>query len=130
MQSYKTDVLWDISDTGFHQLLIKVQVRNIRSLIICTVYRPPNIPVNRLDLSLTPAFIIASLMAKPIYILGDLNYNILKPEHSDGKTLLSLCNSYNLCQMVKTSTRVTNSTESLIDVILASNLQQVLETIV
>ena len=43
LQSYKTEVLWDISGisvAGFHQLWIKVQVRNLRSLVICTAYRP------------------------------------------------------------------------------------------
>lgn len=52
LQSYKTEVLWDISgisDTGFHQLWIKVQVRNLRSLVICTAYRPPDVPVRCFD---------------------------------------------------------------------------------
>ena len=43
LQSYETEVLWDISalsDAGFHQLWIKVQVHNIRSFVICTAYRP------------------------------------------------------------------------------------------
>ena len=133
LQSYKTEVLWDISGisvAGFHQLWIKIQVRNLRSLVICTAYRPPDVPVRCFDTDLTPSFIAASLHNKTIYILGDLNCNLLNPENPDSRALLDFCRLYNLSQMVKTPTRVTPSTETLIDVILSSNEQQVRETIV
>ena len=70
LQSYKTEVLSDISgmsDAGFHQLWIKVQVSNLRSLIICTAYRPLDVPVRCFDTDLTLSFIAASLHNKPIH---------------------------------------------------------------
>ena len=133
LHSYKIEVLWDISgisDAGFHQLWIKVQVRNLRSVIFCTAYRPPDVPVTCFDNDLTPSLIAASLLNKPIYILADLNCNLLIPENPDSKALLDFSRMYNLSQMVQSPTRVTDSTESLIDVILSSNEQQVQETIV
>ena len=89
----------------FHQLwIIKVQVRNLRSLVICTVYRPPDVPVRCFDTDLTPSFIAASLHNKPIHILGDLNCNLLNPENPDSGALLEFCHLYNLSQMVKAPT--------------------------
>ena len=133
LQSYETEVLWDISglsDAGFHQPWIKVQVHNIRSFVICTAYRPPDVPVRCFDTDLTPSLIAASLHNKPIHILGDLNCNLLNPKNPDSRALLDFCHLYNLSQMVTTPTRVTASTETLIDVILSSNEQQVQETTV
>ena len=46
-QGFKTEVLHDISgisETGLHQLWIKLQVRNFKSFLVCTTYRPPNVP--------------------------------------------------------------------------------------
>ena len=48
LQSYKTEVLSDlsnISDCGFHQLWLKIQVRNLKLIIVCTAYRPPDTPL-------------------------------------------------------------------------------------
>lgn len=47
-QSFKTEVLNQISgisDTGLHQLWVKIQVRNLRSFLVCTTYRPPGNPL-------------------------------------------------------------------------------------
>ena len=75
-QTYKVKVLDDISnisDNGLHQLWINLQVRNLKSIVICTVYRPPDTPLTCFDTYLTPSLITASLQNKPIYILGDGN---------------------------------------------------------
>ena len=131
LQSYKTEVLGEISyisSTDFHQLWIKIQVRNLKSIIICTTYRPPDTPVSCFNTDLTPSLITASLLDKMIYILGDLNCNLLNSSCPDSRALTNFCLTYNLSQMVTSPTRVTNLTETLIDVILVSNAKQVLKT--
>ena len=131
LQSYKTEVLGEISyisSTDFHQLWIKIQVRNLKSIIICTTYRPPDTPVSCFNTDLTPSLITASLLDKTIYILGDLNCNLLNSSCPDSRALTNFCLTYNLSQMVTSPTRVTNLTETLIDVILVSNAKQVLKT--
>ena len=43
LNTYKTELLRDISSisgSGLHQLWIKVQVRNLKSIVICTIYKP------------------------------------------------------------------------------------------
>ena len=131
LQSYKTEVLGEISyisSTDFHQLWIKIQVRNLKSIIICTTYRPPDTTVSCFNTDLTPSLITASLLDKTIYILGDLNCNLLNSSCPDSRALTNFCLTYNLSQMVTSPTQVTNLTETLIDVILVSNAKQVLKT--
>ena len=52
-----------------------------------------------------------------IIILGDLNCNILD-DTVDSRTFKELCASFNLTQLVKEPTRITETKRSLIDVIM------------
>lgn len=53
-------------------------------------------------------------------ILGDLNCNILD-DTADSRTLKDLCASFNLTQLVKEPTRITETKRSLIDVIMITD---------
>lgn len=49
LSSYLTEFLSDISkisNNGFHQLWLKILVSNLKSIIICTVCRPPDTPLD------------------------------------------------------------------------------------
>ena len=65
---------------------------------------------------------------KPIYILGDLNCNVLRSQDPAAQALVNFCTSFNLSQVINQPTRITETSESLIDVILASNKNLVKET--
>ena len=43
-----------ISSRGFQQLWFQIQQRNLRSILICVVYRPPNCPISCLEEMLVP----------------------------------------------------------------------------
>ena len=131
LQTYKVKVLdnlSNVSDNGLHQLWMNLQVRNLKSIIICTIYRPPDSPFTCFDTDLTPSLITASLQNKPIYILGDGNYNTLDPDCREAIALANFCECFNLSQVVSKPTRVAETTETLIDVIITSNPQQVIES--
>lgn len=115
------DDLTSISPSGLHQLWLKVQVRNCKSFIICTVYRPPTTSLNCFDEDLGGTVISALSLNKDIYILGDLNCNVLNPNDIASQTLLNFCTAFNLTQMIKKPTRITETLATLIDAILASN---------
>uniref|UniRef100_A0A6P8INI3 Uncharacterized protein LOC116303067 n=1 Tax=Actinia tenebrosa TaxID=6105 RepID=A0A6P8INI3_ACTTE len=130
-QSFKTQVLNEISgisNGGLHQLWMEIKVRSFKSFVVCTTYRPPGSPIACLDNDLGPSLISALLLNKPIYILGDINCNLLQSDLPDSQALISFCSTYNLNQIVTQPTRITHSTESLIDVILVSNAKHVLDT--
>lgn len=62
-----------------------------------------------------------------MYIMGDLNYNLLSTECRESKSLTSFNESFNLSQLIAAPTRVTESSRSLLDVILASQTKQVVK---
>ena len=132
MNTYHTELLGDISDistTGFHQLWLKIQVRNLKSIIICTVYRPQDTPLTCWENDLTTTFIYALSLDKPVYIMGDLNCNLLCTECRESKSLTTFYESFNLSQLIAAPTRVTKSSRSLLDVILTSQTKKVVRLV-
>ena len=72
--TFKATLLKDateISDENFQQLWIKVQVRQCKSIFICTVYRPPSTTSAFSD-SLSRSLLNMLLLGHDIIILGDL----------------------------------------------------------
>ena len=63
----------------------------------------------------------ALVLNKSIVILGDLNCDGLKNNCVEYKTLDRFLNEMNLTQLIKSPTRITDSTQSLLDVILVSS---------
>ena len=114
--------LSNISTNGLHQLWLKIQARNCKSFLICTVYRPPNVTLNCFDEDLADTIITAFTSNKDFYILGDLNCDFLS--HSS-QTLQDFCSAFNLTQIIKKPTRITQNSATLIDVILTSNTNMI-----
>ena len=130
-QEYKAQRLKELSyiaEPGLHQLWLKIQVRTFKSFLICTAYRPPNTPLDCFDSDFSNTLVAALSYNKPIYILGDLNCNVLRSQDPAAQALVNFCTSFNLSQVVNQPTRITETSESLIDVILASNKNLVKET--
>ena len=89
--NYRTELLTDISNistNGFHQLWLKLQVRNLKSIIICTVHRPPDTTLTCFEDDLTATLIYED---RPMYIIGDLNCNLLNEECTETKSMTSFC---------------------------------------
>ena len=75
----KITVLEDLSsacDDGFQQLWLKVQCRSFKSFLICNTYRPPQTPTTCFE-SLSNSLTDALLLDLDIFVLGDLNCNLL-----------------------------------------------------
>ena len=129
-QEYRAERLSDISyisESGLHQLLLKIQVRNFKSFLVCTAYGPPNTHLDCFDSDFSNTLVSALSMNLPVFILGDLNCNLLSLQDPPAQTLVSFCSSFNLSQVISHPTRITESTESLIDVALVSNANLVKE---
>ena len=118
--------LSSISSGGFHQLWLSIQINKHKSFIVCTAYRPPDCSLDCFDQELSESFISAMTLSKDIFILGDLNCNVLDT-CSDGnaRPLLDFCLAFNLTQVIKQPTRCTDLSKTLIDVILGSNMHLV-----
>ena len=94
----------------------KCSVRNLNLFFFCTVYTPPDAPIDFLE-HLSKTFVDSATWLKrdnswrsPL-IGGD----------SDGHALSDFCSTFGLSKLVKTATRVTEKSKSLIDVALTTN---------
>ena len=120
---YKASVIekWSsISESNFQQLWMNVQYKKFKSFLLCTVYRPPDAPIDFLE-DLSKTFVDSLLHGLNVLILGDLNCNVLGTTDPGGRPLINFCSTFGLTQLVKTATRVTEKSESLIDVALTMN---------
>ena len=126
----KAQILKDLSGTSatwFQQLWLQVQYKKIRSFIICAVYRPPDCHVSCFEDFLKPSSTYALSLNKPVIILGDLNCN-LSQQNPGGLSLLNFVSELNLKQLITSPTRITESSESLIDVVIFSTPDLVQES--
>lgn len=87
--------------------------------MLCTVYRPPDAPISFLE-DLTKIVVESLLQGVTVVLLGDLNCDVLG-NGPDGRALTDFCLRFNLAQMVKSPTRVTETSKSIIDVVLTTN---------
>ncbi|CAB4016984.1 Hypothetical predicted protein [Paramuricea clavata] len=113
--------LTQISDTSFHQLWINLQCKKTKSLLACVCYRLPDCPLDCFENSLKPQYVHALGMRKPIIILGDLNCNMLNTTSRECKSLTEMTSELNLKQIIESPIRITDISQSLIDVILVSS---------
>ena len=104
---------------GFQQLWLRVQCRKYKSFLIYNTNRPPQTPSTCFE-SLANSLTDVLLLDLNVVILGDLNCNILAPD-PETTSLQTFISTFNLQQLVKKPTRITETTESLIDVILTTN---------
>ena len=110
-----------ISDRNFHQLWLSVQLKKSKSIIVCVAYRPDDCPLSFFEDTLKPIFIQALALNTQIAILGDLNCDGLKENSPECQALRNFASEMNLRQLINSPTRITDTTESLLDIILVSS---------
>ena len=92
-----------------------------KALIIGVIYRKPNTDVTEFQNSLTSTLETMKVDKTCCALMGDFNINIQNQEPSVDRFVTSL-NCMGLQQLIKESTRVTNSSASLIDHIYTNML--------
>ena len=109
-----------IGESGLHQLWLQIQNKKRRSILLCIVYRPPDIGFSCLENELMPTYVKVLSRNKDIVLTGDANCDlILKTPRSDA--LWSFCTSVNAHQLIDRPTRVTLTSCSLLDIVMVSN---------
>ena len=104
-------------------LLMVVRVNSLK-LGVISVYRPPSTPYCKL--SVLEDFITHLYpQVDSLYILGDLNCNQLCPDEAETKYLKSILDSFDLAQLIKEPTRITEYGESLLDLIITDRTELV-----
>ena len=95
-----------------------------KRLLIGTFYRPPNSDQSVLSNIERSIDLAIDTGISDIIILGDFNLNMLKPASS--RPISNICQQYNLQQIITEPTHFTETSNSLIDLVLVSNPESIL----
>ena len=111
----------DISTRHLEAQWIKIDRPNCRDIIIGNMYRPPS---GNLDLAiayLDETLKSLNLQKVDIFLLGDLNINFKNKKSAEFKKISFLFKSNGLSQLITKTTRNTDKTKSLLDVIVTNS---------
>ena len=124
----------DIFPDSIENIVVDILLPKTKPFTVCTLYRPP-VQYNFVD-DINDNFDKLSPESTDIFILGDMNINILKngvnflkrttclngstPIETILKKYKTFCSSFSLLQIINSPTRVTSNTSSLIDHILTN----------
>ena len=113
--------------SGVEALLITLRI-NKSWLMVMGVYKPPKFKFNMWKDQLYNLFEYASSACEDMLVLGDLNCDILHPSNngSEGRHLLGMCGIFNLDCLINEPTRLTPTSQTLIDVLLTNNKRRFL----
>ena len=109
----------DLVREDLESISVEIRKPNSCPFIISTIYRPPSATVDIFTK-------IESLLSnvdnedKEIYLLGDLNCNLLDTTNFAAKKLASIMEIYQLIQVIDKPTRITESSASLLNVCITS----------
>ncbi|MEW8542639.1 MAG: reverse transcriptase family protein, partial [Candidatus Thiodiazotropha sp.] len=112
---------YDLEIPNLEAVWVEISLR-CKTILIGGFYRPPNSPIeyfNRITESFDRAY---NTNINDIVILGDFNYNM---QSTNNNKIHDLMQHYNLKQLIQEPTHFTESSESLIDLILVRNVNNV-----
>ena len=90
-------------------------------MVICNLYRPPTGDFAKVIEHLNGCLATFNLGKLDIFILGDMNVNYLNKKSPNYKKLDFFVRSNGLTQCISTTTRITDKTKSLIDLVISNS---------
>lgn len=116
----------DLESNEIEAICIEILKPNSKPFAVIAAYRPPGQDPDLFFTRLSRMIEVLDYEGKEIYILGDLNCNVLDESNNRAKLALqSLSEIHQLDQLITEPTRVTENSKSLIDVILTNNVKRV-----
>ena len=104
-------------------LAINATINN-NDVLFVGIYRAPNATgtdyYRKLEEEFNSLCMWATMECNTLILTGDLNLDRLRPERTEGKILLSLEEVYGLECLIKDPTRITPTSETVLDVILTN----------
>lgn len=117
-----------IIQTGdvIEQLWLEIKIDKIK-IAVGVVYKPPAFNTELFLNELEDTLILLTPSVKNIVITGDFNINLLNMQNAVVDNFYSVLETFNLKQIVDVPTRVTETSESLIDLIIVSMEEDIVE---
>ena len=114
-----------LSSEGIESIWIKISVKKSSPIFLCCAYRPPRKGQDKEKIEhLISHFknTISNLPSKSeVFILGDLNCDYNNNKHALSSIIKNFCTSYHFKQLISVNTRVTDSSSTLLDLILTNS---------
>ena len=101
---------------------VSIKQPNSRTILIGNVYRPPQGNIETFIQVLEDILTSMDLSKIELFIMGDLNIDILEKKNPNTKKLLELIKTFGLRQLIKTPTRYSKDKNSCITVILVGQM--------
>ena len=121
----------DVNSGDNECLWIEITRSKCKPTIICCAYRAPDADFAKFTTNLENGLLNIDLEKSDFVLLGDLNINMLpnlKNRSSDKQMLLNLIRIMDLNQLISKPTRISNTTRSLIDIILVNNEHRIVNS--
>ena len=106
---------------------MEINQANSQSFIISSIYRLP-CSTNEVFKKIEELIKLIDDESKELYIFGDLNCNMLQLNLSTTKKLQEIMELYQLTQLIDSPTRITNSSQSLLDVVITSTPEKIISS--
>ena len=116
----------EIEASNIETLWVEISLPNAKPFLICTVYRPPSSNSEWIDQFEEELSIVQATGLKVI-LMGDFNIDITVHSNQKCQHLVDL---FDLSQMIREQTRVTETTSTIIDHVYTSHPDNIIESFV
>ncbi|VDI64537.1 Hypothetical predicted protein [Mytilus galloprovincialis] len=118
----------DLKIGNVESILRQINFPSTKPILLCSVYRPPDMKVDRIDAFELEIYKASSLDLE-IIIMGDINIDYANQGCSNNKWS-HMIQCYGLTQVIDTPTRVTDKSKKIIDHIDTNKSDNIIETYV
>ena len=100
---------------------VTVQHPNCKTILIGNLYRPPQGSIDNFTQVLEDIIVNLDLTKIELYIMGDLNIDMLDKKNISTKKITELIKSFGLRQLIRSPTRYSKEKNSLLDIIFTNS---------
>ena len=117
----KVSISNNSSTSSVESIWLEVHSRSVPSkILVGCIYRPPSLGMNSVQFLLDMIDHTLTLQDH-VVVYGDLNINLLDPDHPQSILLSEFIKSRNLLQPIASPTRITCNSATLLDIFLVSS---------
>ena len=123
---YKYKRRLDLETNGLENIWCELLISHSKTILLCCAYRPPSSTTEWVENFADEINRASSCQDKEILLIGDYNINYLSPPRYWTNAL----ERFDLTQVIKTPTRVTSNSSTLIDHIYTNKPENICEIVV
>ena len=112
---------WNTSNIDIESQWITIKLPNSKTILIGNIYRPPQGNVEKFTQVLDEYFNEIDFSKFEIFLMGDMNIDLLDKQAEAGKKLINTIKPYGLCQLIKNPTRYSTMKNSLLDIFITNS---------